>query len=862
MQNTSSKTTVLKQKQVFILVLSLILIQTTSFAQFSCSKFSYLFQGSPSTVYKVDLVSGGYVAVKSFNIKINAIGFHPSNNHIYGWDQTNKKIIKIDDSWTIVESIDPPSDISDLNFAVGDITVDGDYILYHPSSDKLYVIDLSTSPLEITAEYSMNLGSTWDLSASPIDGNLYGMNNNRTLYRVNPNTGTATNLGKPSNVTSQIYGACYFDGDGNFYASGNSNGNIFRILSPHSLSSGGTPNATIFAYGPSSSTNDGAKCPYSTISSEGCANFVDDNGDLLVDCDDPLCNSNIACLASGAGAGGLETNDNLAGKIALRDFRNAKFNLNLEDKTYLPKIEGSLTNKRPALSLKNNFNIEDFMPIGSIASSESYDSSPEDLVGLSNALEVASIDAYLGENRVGAVLAIKSDGGVYEHSKYVCDRVKGAQVFRILTEKLDDQHDFPITYFQNINGGREYGTLFSAYVDENNEFVVESHWSTYDYPVKDEYYNFQVWANSISRLKMLSQDILEKLNQKLPIASFHTSQQPEVFVRHHWYENETLNLVFDNGIGAKKVSFEGVKTDSETAARENTTIDIALAGNPLDTVQIPMQLYSLGGTLTYDENAPKDQIFIGNGSWGLNYDKEENRIDQFEVTKSNRPVGTTTENWIERNVSVKGEIQDEITVFRTMQPQARPKDFSAYNTFSLELQGTHEIELVLNKASIKDWSQQPRITFKTDGLCQQFYFSKNDFYQQDGMLEWDDIKSIALVYKGNNETPEPFEAKIRDVAFLSLTEIPRCNTFNDQEVRAYPNPMKEELNMILSVAEVQNYTLYFRNQMGMVIAQQSGQTSFNGSIQFLAPDLPNGMYYYTVEVASGVYSGKVNVTKY
>lgn len=840
---------------------ALVLLPFWASAQFNCSSAAYLFQGSPTTVFEVDLASGNYVSVANFTIKINAVGYNPIDDHIYGWDITNSKIVKIDENFTVVESIDPPSQIANLAFAVGDVTTEGDYVIYHPNTNKKYVINLNPRPLVIDQEYSVDIKSTWDLAASPVDGNLYGISTDGNLYRVNATSGVATNLGRPSPIVSgQAFGACYFDVDGNFYASGNNTGMIYRILGVDALSAGANPPSSEFAQGPASGTNDGVKCPLSVVSSEGCTNEVDDDNDDLIDCLDDDCDTNIACTTTGGLIGGLETVGDLSDKIAYRDFIHSKYNIDVDDRSLLPRVVGKMVpDFSTGIHFRNDFNITDFMPIDVIDGSQSYESSPNDLVDLANASQVEAVDIFIENRRVGAVLGIKSTNGIYQHSKYVCDRVKGAEILRTYSVPLVGQDSFPVTYFKNINGGREYSTVFAVYQNEEDEFVVESHWNTDTYPADRDYYNFQVWANALPRLGELTEQIIDNLESKLPVNAINWTPLPRLIVRQHWYENEVWNLILENKYGVKKASFKGIRALTETAPRVDETFEFDLKGNPLDTVQVPIQFYTLGGSISTGEAYSKDQVFVGNGAWGLSYDEEDNNIDDFNVTQGSQANRGEAYSLVERNVTVKGKLKSELTVFRTIQNAALPKDFSAFNTLTFELRGNESVEIVLNKASIAQWSEQPRLTLQTEGQCQQVYVSKNDFYQAAGQTEWNDIKSIAFVFRGDNENEADFELEVRNVAFANLNELPECNSFNSQDVMAFPNPMKDELNLVLSAGGIQTYTLSLHNQLGQLIATQEGETGPEGRLQFTKSDLEEGMYYYTVQVVSGTYTGKVIV---
>ena len=808
-------------------------------AQFDCLSLAYLFQGSETGVYAVDLASGQYSSQVDVLIpgnKLNAVGYDASTNHIWAFNMTTKQLVEYDGNFGD-ETLYTVSGV-DKSFYVGDIHNRTYYLV---SGSTMYKVDLSSGTPTFSGTSSFGVNNVHDIAFNPVDNQIYTVQaNTNRIYRVSTTSGSATNLGTPADMSSNggAYGAVFFDASGDFYASNNNNGRIYRIKNVHTLSSGGTPSAIMFAYGPSSGNNDGTKCPVSEISEEGCANALDDNEDDSVDCDDPLCVSNVACRVGGALVGGLETNGGLSEKIAFRDFYYSRHDIQPNNRATFPKLERKINSIDESSNFfRSDYSIEEFIPIDAIPGTETYETTPRDLVGLSNAVQVAGMDAYQGNNRVGAVLAVKSDQGVYEHSKYVCDRVKGTRVREIRSMKLDGEHDFSVTWFQNPDGGQEWGTLFSIFENEEGEFVLESHWSTYAYSDQPNYYNFQVWGNGLQKLELMVNEILDLLETKAPIAEYRTSKAPDVFVNDLSYENEVLTLTLQNKVQAKRLTFDGVQADNETGKREAVTFDISLSGNEFDTIAIPRKFYTLGGTLTYDADEPFDQIYVGNGSWGLNYDSDQNSVESYTVSASNHNSLLAEGSWIERNVKVKGTLGDEFTVFRTIKNAARPKDLSKFNTLAVELEGTGALEIVLVKDAIKIWEDQPRVTVQLEGQCQQTYLSKADFAQKDGQIEWDDLKSIAFIKKNSSGTSQQFELEIRNLAFVFLNEIPSCGQFNQQEVKAYPNPMRNELNLVLSAGGYQNFSLAILNQMGQVVGQGSGITNGQGEIKYIQSNL-------------------------
>jgi hypothetical protein len=55
-------------------------------------------------------------------------------------------------------------------------------------------------------------------------------------------------------------------------------------------------------------------------------------------------------------------------------------------------------------------------------------STPTDLLELTNATEVLSVDYFDGNERQAVCLVTKTDGEVYSHTKSICDRVGGAEL--------------------------------------------------------------------------------------------------------------------------------------------------------------------------------------------------------------------------------------------------------------------------------------------------------------------------------------------------------------------------------------------------------------------------------------------------
>jgi LruC domain-containing protein len=240
----------------------------------TCPSKAYLFQSTPVQVYGVNLVSGNTQLIQGntgINGNINGVGFDFDDRYIYGYDTTNKRIVRLGDDFQAY-GINTTGLPTDYTFYVGDV-YNHHYYLYRQGKG-MFKIDLS--PLDknanatvvvkqISNKATVNLT---DFAFHPGDGALYGIDNNSGgLYRFDASTGVETYIGDTGETGT--FGAGYFDVNGYYYVSRNQDGQIYRIdLSKQNNIDNGIVPAVKFADGPSSNQNDGARCANAPIIDE------------------------------------------------------------------------------------------------------------------------------------------------------------------------------------------------------------------------------------------------------------------------------------------------------------------------------------------------------------------------------------------------------------------------------------------------------------------------------------------------------------------------------------------------------------------------------------------------------------------
>jgi gliding motility-associated-like protein len=289
---------------VCFFLLSLSIVNKTLAQQgppFTCNTSVYLFQGNPTNMFGLDLNTGIAQSLASPlianppNQSLNAFGFNRVDNYIWGYRQNANEIIRVasDYSVTIFPIAGLPANTS---FNVADINENGIMYLYFDNSLTLYRIDLNPigNPQLILPNLAITPSHISDWAFSPVDGNIYAINNDTWhVYRFDT-AGVRTDLGIANGGGIQEgtgFGATFMDSLGNMYSVCNSNGKIFKIALPNT----GNITATLYSQGATSYQNDGA------------ANIIIGSIPLItVSNDSAICNNTSIQLNATASSGNIE----------------------------------------------------------------------------------------------------------------------------------------------------------------------------------------------------------------------------------------------------------------------------------------------------------------------------------------------------------------------------------------------------------------------------------------------------------------------------------------------------------------------------------------------------------------------------
>lgn len=818
---------------------------------FNCDYNAYLFQYND--VYAIDLASGSsyQVAEDVTSGNINAAAYNPADGFIWGsLTSPEKTIVRIGKNFTTTTYyID---ELPTSNRYVGDVSASGIYYL-KGGGTTYYKVDLNPESDNYTQHQSTETLSQsiniHDWAFNAVDGQLYTVEkNSNVLYRINPSNGNVQAIGEVPILSglNYTYGAVYFDADGRFYVSANQTGTIYVIQNVQNLSVNATIDSNLFAFGPSSSSNDGARCPTAPVLQENCDNGIDDDGDGLIDCEDPSCSGFGDCAVivpptSGANDGGLESNGRLSEQINKRNFNRAKssFKFNMDSARRISKTESYLQRNG-----NSNFTLEDFIPFDVINEDEVIESTPLDLLNITNATEIYAVDYLNNSTPVASIIALKTENGVYEHTKYICDRLLGAELISVSTIDINEQ-SFIKSIIKNVDGTFEYVLSFSAKIENNEEnFAIESHWTLDQYESDVTYYNFQIWSNSVDDLFSLGQEVLNLLDIEKPILEYNNSTPPTIFVRKGKYNNGALDLQIINTNATENIAFEAGYRSTETSEFDTMNTTINLNSNYITNLQLETgNLFDIGFRIG-DGIATPDDLFMSDGPWGIDDSQPTTTINSYVISENNTTFGAD-EFPIERNLKLEATTSTYVAAYRALTPRFKAVDLSGFNSLKFQAQGIGTLEVTLVKQSISNLENQFKTYVDLSQPLEDIILPISSFESEsESNLELNDIVTIVFTLVSESGSIETKTMTLNQVRFSNEDTLSVESLENNlNTVSIIPNPVTSTSKLYVSTTQNETLQLIVYDQLGKVVLQTTHNVNAGENQILLNLDLSPGVYF-------------------
>jgi hypothetical protein len=487
------------------------------------------------------------------------------------------------------------------------------------------------------------------------------------------------------------------------------------------------------------------------------------------------------CEVSTGAVGGLESNGDLATSIAKRNYNRVKTGYNRHLKSNQQKLK---TFKKSNAARSNNLSTY-FPQIGANGNEEVTVSSPEDLVEITNAIEVFAVDYYVEKRRVAASLLLSTEDKVYNHSKNVCDRLNGKSVEDVQTINVQGVSIILAKIVLPL-GNVEYSAWFSA-KEHSDHYEVFSQWNVDSYPT-GQYLNFQVWSSSPNQVLHILQYIIQQLkSEKSVITNRNVSQLPGVIVKSGRYENGKLVLSLNNKKAVSSAILEVNLRRTEQGALDHKIYYLTLNGDSEQEVVIETGfLFDAGISLNVASEESYDALYLADGAWGTDYNVSMTEVNTFithEVNKLPQP----DEYLVERGFEVSGTSSDVVNVFRNLKAGESSLSVTSFSTLSFDIQNNHPIELIVVVKGLLDWNDRLSIKIPIHTEIQNVIISLDDL--NDGQNRDLDIQTIVFSYINHSGVTEDVHFKVENAIFGNETILSDNRLVaHPTNFVVYPNP--------------------------------------------------------------------------
>jgi hypothetical protein len=534
----------------------------------------------------------------------------------------------------------------------------------------------------------------------------------------------------------------------------------------------------------------------------------------------------LASGVPGGGGGGLESKS-LGDAVAKRIYNKAVNNENGPvNYNLLPQVQFRSVQNRVQGTEPSKITLTSIMPDITSKGYVAYNSSPKDLTSITNAKEVLAFDFTANKEVRAVAFATKTLGELYDHTKPICDRLKGATLVNVETIKIQG-FDFVKYTINNEDGTREYATSFTVGTKAGRpDFSLQSIYLTKDYANDETMYNFQLWAGSTNLVAELVTDVLNKLKAVAPVNVIKSSALPATYVESGKREGQNINLVVKNATPNTSGYFKLEDKASETAASTVVrNIPFTINANGKSNVIIPMD-DKYESTLTmYVGGEVKDVLYMSDGTWTVDYNKSTTVLSSFNVINDSKRSYTADEYPLFRNVELKANSSDFVSVVKLLRGGGAAADLNAFKGLKFSASGGYNLHVTLIKNGIVDYRSQYAADVQLELGQQDYYIALDKFTSASNSAKIDpkDITSIVFTVEVGTGRNSPISTTLSNVAFTK-EDLNYLSSLEAKELAVYPNPVSgNRITVNFSSAKAAELSLRVTDMSGKVITLRQVQ---------------------------------------
>jgi len=492
--------------------------------------------------------------------------------------------------------------------------------------------------------------------------------------------------------------------------------------------------------------------------------------------------------------GGVESKS-LGDIIGLRNYRKARsgehgdinytalpeLKANKLLKQMLYQTDATTPNSTPA------YTMADFMPQQMIDTGyRAFISSPTDLTAFTNAKEIISVDFTKNNQARAVAFATRTSDSVYNHTKHICDRLRGAELVNMELFKLKGI-DFIRYTLKRENGAIEFATHFSVGASKGRDsFRIQSNWLNDDYERDDTLYNYQLWAAAPYLVTDMMLDILNKFSSFKPVTSIAAKPLPATYLIYGKRVAGKLQVQINNQSAASTAKIEIEERKNEYAQFVRRSIQVPINPNGKTNLELTVDDAHEGNIILSTANTPRDVVYLSDGIWGVDYNAAKTTITDFKVLNNPNRVYANSEFPLLRDIQLKANTSDYLTLYKIMNGGGAEQDLRNYKSIAFTGKFNAPVTITLVKKSISNWTDHYSYTLPAKDSLKEYSINLSKFTSplSKNPIQADDILQTVFTFETGGKQVN-LDAQINNAAFSTFEEIlgEKLNI-----VQAYPNP--------------------------------------------------------------------------
>jgi uncharacterized repeat protein (TIGR01451 family) len=584
--------------------------------------------------------------------------------------------------------------------------------------------------------------------------------------------------------------------------------------------------------------------------------------------------------SSGGGDAGVESQGSMASLLAQRLFERRQ---DARARTALMAAPSPMLMRSSSMTTGgvSGGGLGSIVPARGPAQSVAYETTPGDLIGVTNATSIFAADYLRPEGRrMGALFAALSPAGtLYDHAKATCDRLGGGRLESIGLIDIGGR-PFVMQHLIHADGSVDYAVSFVAY-RSGTEFEIDSRFAYTDYAPSgsSDVVNVQVWSVSPAYTAELAEQVLAEIAGQGSVR-FRNSYQsapltPGTYVVDGRYEEGNLHLrLAGTPSGTLTVSGKASRTETEAAQGRQTefahTIELPAvidADAPFTSVVVPVgTLFDAQFSVRHGSSEAVDQLYYADGAWSYTADAQSS-VQRY-ATHADTREADAEDYHVERSAGFGGTVVDFASLFRYLRPAGQPVDLAGYEALAFTATGSGRYSVVVEKASIQSWDQH-QFEIALTGGTQDVAIPLGDLRRSAGGegLDPSDVTLVAFYALGDGQSAQPFDLTVENVRFTRNTRY----TSSDADAQPgglaivgnAPNPFSGTTEIAFTLPQAMDARVEVYDLTGRRVAVAVDRTLTAGThrVPFAADGLTAGVYLFRLITPEGTRTGQMTIVR-